>query len=124
MMPSSGKRFFQRCDRARHEPLGIESFAAIDGLEALLDHGERAERRMRSFRHCSGDLQAALSTGHALHARHGSHFLSTVFTVEDEDRIDEIVRRQHVLAHQAARKIVAPHASHAHRRERAVNLHR
>ena len=47
----------------------------------------------------------------ALDPRHGGHFLSADFAIDDEDRINKIVGGKDILAHQAAREVVAAHAA-------------
>ena len=43
--------------------------------------------------------------------------LAPALALDDEQRIDEVVGAQRVLAHQAARELVATHATHACARE-------
>jgi hypothetical protein len=60
---------------------------------------------------------------HALDSRHRSHNLSTVFPIEQEHRIDQVIGREDRLAHQSAGEIIAPHVPHAHRGELPVDIH-
>ncbi len=48
-----------------------------------------------------------------LHAGHGRHRLALTRAFEDEDRVDEVVRGQGILAHHATREVIATHPSHA-----------
>ena len=107
---------------ARHQPARIERFAAVVGFQLGLDDRTKRERRDAELQALLGDRQQLVDR-HPLHAGHGSHFLRAGFSVQHEDRIDEIPRDECGLAHQAARELVAPHAPHPHCREAAVNLH-
>ena len=60
--------------------------------------------------------------GHALHAGHGGHGLSAVFPLDDEDRPDQVIGRQHGFAHEAARPFLAPGASGPSRRIGRVRM--
>jgi hypothetical protein len=50
---------------------------------------------------------------HAPNAGHGSHVFDPVFPVQHEHRQDQVGGSQGVLAHQAARELIAAHAPHA-----------
>ena len=48
---------------------------------------------------------------HALHAGHGRHCLGLVFSLQHKHRIDQVVHREGVFAHQPTGEVVATHAA-------------
>ncbi len=62
--------------------------------------------------HSRGHVQQQIER-QALHTGHGGHGFAAVFAFVDEHRVDEIVRRQAVLAHQVAGKGIAAQAARA-----------
>ena len=113
MMPSSGKRFFKGGHGARNQTAAVGRFASVGGFELLVDGGKKRERRDAQLQAGLGVLDQPV-TGVAQNARHRPDRLGAAFAFDHEHRVDQVVGGQHVLAHQAARKIVAPHAAHAH----------
>jgi len=113
---------FQRSSGARHEPARIECLSPVGALQPLLDDRKKRHDRNARGHALLGDRQQPIQR-HALHARHGIHFLGAGFSVEHEYGVDEVIGRKHGLAHEPAREIVSPHAPHAHCRELAVELH-
>ena len=123
MMPSSGKRFFSARDGARHQAFRIARFAAVERLQLLLDHREQRQRRNAAAsgiaRRAAAACRSCMRSTPGMEATARCGLLPSMH----EYRIDQILRREHVLTHEAPREVVAPHAAHAQRGEAAVNVH-
>ena len=94
------KSLLQRRDGARDKPLRIESLTSIGGFHARLDGRKERERRYLQFQTLLGNGQQAVDRD-TLDAWHGIHFLRAGFPIDDEHRVNEIVRGEHGLTHEA-----------------------
>ena len=86
-------------------PSRLLASGAVTGNSAMAGTPRRA--RSSRFAHEFVDREA-------LDARHRRNRHARLDAFHHEHGIDEIARRQRRLAHHAARKVVAPHAAHAH----------
>ncbi len=107
------KTFFQRGHCARHQTFGIDGFAPVRCFQCAFNRRKQRNCRNPGLETAVGMAQQ-LVDGVALHPRHRIHGDSAVFTVDDEHRIDQIIRGQTVFAHQAPRKLVLAHAAHTY----------
>jgi len=113
----------ERLHRTRHQPLGVPGLFGALGLARRVDHREQGERGHAELQRIFGNAQQFVDR-HALDAGHRGHGLGARFAIEHEDRVDQIVGGQDVLAHQTAREIVTAHAPHADRRKGSSGSHR
>ncbi len=112
MMPSSGNSFFRRPHHARDQAVGVG---------ASLPSGVFRLGSMAGNSAMYGDAQGHAFLGHgqqqiqrqALHAGHGGHGFAAVVAFVHEHRVDEVVGRQPVLAHQVAGEGIAAQAAGA-----------
>ena len=107
-----GKASLERAHRARDESFRIPGLRAVRRLPLARHHREQGERRNRELRAPFGIAQQEVD-GLARNAGQRSDGLFALRAVQHEHGIDEIVGREPVLAHEPARKIIAPHAAHA-----------
>ena len=99
-------------DDPRYEAVRVVGFFGAEGFLVVFNHREQRQRR-HAKRHCFfGGPQQAVEGGTA-DARHRGHRLDDVLALEHEDRVDQVVGREAMLAHQATGKIVTAHAAHA-----------
>ena len=101
----------ERTHGALHQAFVIPGGDAIERLGLRRGHREQGECGDAQLAGLFGDLQQfvdrqAFDAGHRAHRRAAGQFM-------DEDRVDEIVRGQHVFAHEAARELAAAHAAEA-----------
>ena len=84
--------------------------------------GEKRNHRNSELNAFAGDLEKLVNrqTIHPGHARDG---FAAGGSFHYEDRKNQIVRRDDILAHQAAGKVVVTHAAHAHHRIGTKSLH-
>ena len=107
-----GKAAFQGLDRARHQAVRVGRFDAVVGFQRRVDDGKQGDHG-DAERHAIGrHLQQQIDRD-ALDARHRCHLLALVFAIENEHRIDQVVRRDGVFTHQRARERIAAHAAQA-----------
>ena len=92
MTPSSGKRFFSAATARGTSPLGLNASRPSAVFSFCSIAGNSASAGISQLQALLGDRQQ-LVDGEALDAGHGSHFLSAGFAVDDEHRIDQVVRR-------------------------------
>ena len=115
------KARLERLHNPRHQAIGIEGLGGIEGFLAILDHREERQRRHAKRHRLLGDAQQIVE-GDATDAGHRRHGLDDLLALEHEHRIDQVVRRQAMLAHQTAGKIIATHATHAGRGKGRLDL--
>ena len=108
-----GDRFLDCANRAAHQVGRLDRFAACRIAQRPLDiwkggDGGNAELG-RLFRRALGfrDVEA-------VDARHMSDRRARIGVIKEEDRPDQVRRRQHVLGDQAARPRALPIAAHPH----------
>jgi hypothetical protein len=117
MTPSSGEPRLEARHRARHQAVRVPGLFGALGLQiAASITGNSAIAGTPSFTACFRDTQQQVDAD-ALDAGHGGHGLAARRSIQHEHRIDQVIRGQTMLAHQAARKIVAAHATHPCSRE-------
>ena len=97
---------------ARNETFGIRGFAAIRSLERRLDRRKQRQHRHAQFHALLGDFHQQID-GRALDAGHRRHGLPHIRAFDDEHRINEVVGREEVFAHQTAREVIAAHPARA-----------
>ncbi len=110
--PSSGKRVTQGTGGALGDPVGVPGFGGVQGLEFQRGHREQRQRRNAQLDPVRGLFQQQIN-GQALDARHRGDGFATVFTVQHEDRQDQIIDGQYVFTDQTTRKIIAAVAAQA-----------
>ena len=97
----------------------IPGFGGIQGF--LLQRRHREQRQCRNAqRHQLLGLLEQQVDGQPLDAGHRRHGFATVLAIEHEHREDQVIDRQHVLAHQTAGKLVATVAAQAGGGEQAA----
>ncbi len=106
------KRRFEGAHRSGHQSVGVGGLDAVGRLEVGIDHGKQREHRNAQFHAFLGHRQQQIDT-QTLHAGHRRHALALVLAIEDEHRVDQIVRCQSVLAHQTAAEVVTAQPPHA-----------
>ena len=112
MTPSPGNRSFSARTVRGTSPLRVPGLRSLRGLELRGDHREQRER-------WDAEAHAALGVAEqevdalARDARQRRHRLLALRAVQHEHRIDQVVGREAMLAHQPAREFVAPHPPHA-----------
>jgi hypothetical protein len=109
-------------DDARDEPLRVHRLLPVRGLERRLDRREERQGRDAELERVLRDREEAVRRV-ARDARHRRDGLLRIAALDHEHRVDQVVGRQPVLAHHAAREVVAPHAPHPDRRIAAVDVH-
>ena len=112
----------ERLDGARNETVRVGGFTAVRRLERILDVGEERNHRNAELDAFAGDLQQLVDR-EAFHPGHARNGFAAGGSFHHEDRKNQIIRRDDVLAHQAAGKVVVTHASHAHHRIGTKSLH-
>ncbi len=102
----------QRTGRTLGDALGVPGLGRIEGFLFQRRHREQRQRRDTQRYQLFGFLEQQVD-GKPFHARHRRHLLATILSVEHEYRQNQVIDRQHVLAHQAAGEIVTPIAAQA-----------
>jgi len=85
--------------RAAHQVFGILRFAAGSIAQVRVGVGKQGEGRDAQTRRLFGRAHR-LVHAETLHAGHGGHRFAYLFALAHENRPDQIVHRQRVLAHQ------------------------
>ncbi len=117
-----GKALLQCRHRSWDEPLGIGCLAPVSGLHLAWNQGKHCHRRHTEL-HAEFRVRQQAIDRVAPNPRHRGHRLGPVPALDHEHGIDEVVRRQPVLAPQPARELVPPHPPHAPPRKAAVVPH-
>ena len=108
-----------RAHGAADQIVGIESLRAALIAQFVFRIGkERNSWNAKCSGLCAG--RHRLVNRQALDARHGGDFLPYILAIDDEDRPDQIVGREHILAHQAARPFRAAVAARPVRQHHPV----
>ena len=110
--PELRQRGLERPDGALGQALGVPGLPPVQRLCSRVGHREDGQR---------GDAQPLPGLrlldqevhGQPLDARHGGDRLPLSLALEDEDRVDQVIRGQDGFPHQAASEGVAPHPAHA-----------
>ena len=105
-------RRLDRAHRLADQVVRVERLVAVGRLgrrRRLREDRERRDTEVAGRARLLGEQVGA----EPLDAGHGAHRLAPPFAFADEDRPDEIVRREHRLRHQAARPRIAPVAAEA-----------
>ena len=111
--PSVGKALLQRAHRARHEAFADATPPRRPAIFSSARHDREQRQRRNAERHARFGVAQQEVDRLARDAGQRRHRLLALRAVEHEHRIDEVVGREPVLAHEPAREIVAPHAAHA-----------
>ena len=96
-----GHLFLDRSDRPANEVLGIERLAAVLVAQSWIGVGKDGKARDRELRGALG-LAHCLIDRKPLDTRHGWHRGAHPRSVDQEERPDQIVGGQYVLAHEPA----------------------
>ena len=107
-----GEVFLQLTHRALRQSLGVIGLLGIERFLFLRRDRKQRHRRQPKLDPGLGLLEQQID-GHARNARHRSHRLGAVLALDYEHRLDQVIHRQPVFAHQAAREIGGAHAAHA-----------
>jgi hypothetical protein len=107
-----GKLFFQRPHHARDQAVGVERLLAVGVFEGGVDGREQRHHRNAELHAVFGHRQQQVQA-QALHAGHGGHGLALVLALVHEHGVDQVVRRDRVLAHQVAGESVTAQAAWA-----------
>jgi hypothetical protein len=101
-----------RLYRARHQAVRVPRFCRVVGLQAAIDDRKQRHRRHAQCDRLFRDAQQQVNAD-AADSGHGRHRFAARRSIQHEHRVDQVIRGQTMLAHQAARKIVPAHATHA-----------
>jgi hypothetical protein len=112
MTPELRKPGLDRLYRARHQAVGVPRLCRVVGLQAAIDDRKQRHRRHAQCDRLFRDTQQQINAD-AAHSGHGRHGFAARRSIQHEHRVDQVIRGQTMLAHQAARKIVPAHATHA-----------
>ncbi len=103
-------RFLERAHGTLREAFGIPGLARVEALRLGRRHREQRERRDAERVRLAGDAHELVDRK-PVDARHRWHRLANRAAFADEDRQDQVGRREIGLAHQRAREGIAAHAA-------------
>ncbi len=112
-----GEFFFQRPHHARNQAVGVERFFAIGRLQRGLNRRKQRQHRNAQTHAFFGHWQQQIQT-QAIDTGHRRHGLAQVLALVDKHRVDQVVGRNCVLAHQIAGESVAAQAARTVARKR------
>ena len=109
---------FQGPHRPLRQPIGITGFGGVQRLHfgrrhRKQRHGGNTERRQLLR------FAQQLVNGQPGHARHGRHRFAAVFTLNDEQRLNQISRGKRRFSRQSAREVITAHSAQASARKLA-----
>jgi hypothetical protein len=105
-----GEALLEVAHGARHQAFGVGRLAAVGRLQRRFDDREQRHHR-HAQRHALLGHREQPVDAHALHAGHAGHVLPLAVAVEQEDRQDQVLGGQAVLAHQRTGESVAAQAA-------------
>ena len=106
----AGEFLFQCAHHRGHQAVGVAGFAADRVFERGADDREQRHHGDAEFHAVFGHGQQQVQA-QALHTGHGGHGFTAVLAFEHEHRVDQVVDRHGVLAHQIAGEFVAAQAA-------------
>jgi hypothetical protein len=110
--PQLRKLLFELAYHAGHQAVRVPGFLAIDRLEVGIDHREQRHHRNAQLHALLSHWQQQVEA-QALHAGHRGHGLAALLAVEHKHRVNRVMRRQRMLAHQVAGEVVAAQSARA-----------
>jgi hypothetical protein len=105
-----GKLFFQRAHHVGYQAIGVGGLDAIGRFQVLADDREQCHHRDAQLHTVFGHGQQQIQA-QAFDPGHGTHGLSAALAFEHEHRVDQVMRRHGVLAHEVAGESVAAQAA-------------
>ncbi len=103
--------FLECAYRTLHQPIGIVGLLGQQALGLCVYHREERDGRHAQGMHFTTLFHQQID-GATLDTGHAGHGFTTLSAFQHEDRQDEVIGRQLVFTHQAAREVVLAHAAH------------
>ena len=107
-----GKAFFQFAHHLGHKAIGVHGFSSGGVFQRGINHREQGHHRNAQLDAVFGHRQKKVQA-QAFDTRHGANGLALVLAVQHENRINQVVRCDLVLAHQVAGEFVTAQAAWA-----------